>query len=91
MPATKKQARGQIPWPVVLLVARTRFELVIFALRGRCPKPLDERAKVWNRQCLVFNMVARTRFELVIFALRGRCPKPLDERAMLLSSALWLG
>lgn len=26
------------------MVARTRFELVIFALRGRCPKPLDERA-----------------------------------------------
>ena len=27
-----------------LLVARTRFELVISALRGRRPKPLDERA-----------------------------------------------
>ena len=26
------------------LVARTRFELVISALRGRCPRPLDERA-----------------------------------------------
>ena len=26
------------------LVARTRFELVISALRGRRPKPLDERA-----------------------------------------------
>ena len=26
------------------MVARTRFELVISALRGRCPKPLDERA-----------------------------------------------
>ena len=28
------------------LVARTRFELVISALRGRRPKPLDERA-IW--------------------------------------------
>ena len=28
----------------VFLVARTGFEPVIFALRGRCPKPLDERA-----------------------------------------------
>ena len=27
------------------VVARTRFELVISALRGRRPKPLDERAK----------------------------------------------
>ena len=27
-----------------ILVARTRFELVISALRGRRPKPLDERA-----------------------------------------------
>ena len=27
-----------------LLVARTRFELVISALRGRRPEPLDERA-----------------------------------------------
>ena len=26
------------------MVARTRFELVISALRGRRPKPLDERA-----------------------------------------------
>lgn len=26
------------------LVARTGFEPVIFALRGRCPRPLDERA-----------------------------------------------
>lgn len=26
------------------MVARTGFEPVIFALRGRCPKPLDERA-----------------------------------------------
>ena len=26
------------------LVARTRFELVISALRGRRPEPLDERA-----------------------------------------------
>ena len=59
------------------LVARTRFELVISALRGRCPKPLDERAK-YVRQ---LKMVARTRFELVISALRGRRPKPLDERA----------
>lgn len=29
------------------MVARTRFELVISALRGRCPKPLDERAMLW--------------------------------------------
>ena len=27
------------------MVARTGFEPVISALRGRCPKPLDERAK----------------------------------------------
>ena len=26
------------------LVARTGFEPVIFAVKGRCPKPLDERA-----------------------------------------------
>ena len=31
------------------MVARTRFELVISALRGRRPKPLDERA-MWCRQ-----------------------------------------
>ena len=31
------------------MVARTRFELVISALRGRCPKPLDERAKLSMR------------------------------------------
>ena len=35
-----KQARR----PVEVLVARTRFELVISALRGRRPEPLDERA-----------------------------------------------
>ena len=28
-----------------LMVARTRFELVISALRGRRPEPLDERAE----------------------------------------------
>ena len=59
------------------LVARTRFELVISALRGRRPKPLDERAISLSRK----EVVARTRFELVISALRGRRPKPLDERA----------
>ena len=26
------------------MVARTGFEPVIFAVKGRCPKPLDERA-----------------------------------------------
>ena len=31
------------------LVARTRFELVISALRGRRPKPLDERAVSKNK------------------------------------------
>ncbi len=30
-----------------LIVARTGFEPVIFALRGRCPKPLDERAEIY--------------------------------------------
>ena len=30
-----------------LLVARTGFEPVISALRGRRPKPLDERASMW--------------------------------------------
>ena len=59
------------------MVARTRFELVISALRGRRPKPLDERAISLRRK----EVVARTRFELVISALRGRRPKPLDERA----------
>ena len=59
------------------MVARTRFELVISALRGRRPKPLDERAIGLSRK----EVVARTRFELVISALRGRRPKPLDERA----------
>lgn len=29
-----------------LIVARTGFEPVIPALRGRCPKPLDERAYI---------------------------------------------
>ena len=28
------------------MVARTGFEPVISALRGRCPRPLDERATV---------------------------------------------
>ena len=59
------------------MVARTRFELVISALRGRRPKPLDERAISLSKK----EVVARTRFELVISALRGRRPKPLDERA----------
>ena len=59
------------------VVARTRFELVISALRGRRPKPLDERAISLSRK----EVVARTRFKLVISALRGRRPKPLDERA----------
>lgn len=31
------------------VVARTGFEPVIFALRGRCPEPLDERAKLKNK------------------------------------------
>ena len=26
-----------------MYVIRTRFELVIFSVKGRCPKPLDER------------------------------------------------
>ena len=34
------------------LVARTRFELVIAALRGRRPKPLDERAIWCGQLCL---------------------------------------
>ncbi len=62
---------------IKIMVARTRFELVISALRGRRPKPLDERAISLSRK----EVVARTRFELVISALRGRRPKPLDERA----------
>ena len=37
----KKGSRRSL---VKSLVARTRFELVISALRGRRPKPLDERA-----------------------------------------------
>ena len=59
------------------MVALTRFELVISALRGRRPEPLDERGISLSRK----EVVARTRFELVISALRGRRPKPLDERA----------
>ncbi len=34
-----------------LLVARTGFEPVISALRGRCPRPLDERA-LFNKSVL---------------------------------------
>ena len=36
--------RGPFRSLLEFLVARTRFELVISALRGRRPKPLDERA-----------------------------------------------
>ena len=39
----EKQNRPDNP-ACKLLVARTRFELVISALRGRRPEPLDERA-----------------------------------------------
>ena len=41
------------------IVARTGFEPVIPALRGRCPKPLGERASVKvtikNVQCSIIN------------------------------------
>ena len=33
-----------MPLTSIFVVARTRFELVISALRGRRPEPLDERA-----------------------------------------------
>ncbi len=39
-----QKSRMQMQTARYFLVARTRFELVISALRGRCPKPLDERA-----------------------------------------------
>ncbi len=65
-----------------LMVARTRFELVISALRGRRPEPLDERAIKMGQGAPGKSVVARTRFELVISALRGRRPEPLDERAI---------
>ena len=40
VPTRKRPLEG----PAKFLVARTRFELVISALRGRRPEPLDERA-----------------------------------------------
>ena len=40
----RKQARANIALTCGLLAARTGFEPVISALRGRRPKPLDERA-----------------------------------------------
>ena len=45
-PRHKKSANAQLRGssPNSSLVARTRFELVISALRGRRPEPLDERA-----------------------------------------------
>lgn len=44
--AAQKSANAQLEGssPNSSLVARTRFELVISALRGRRPEPLDERA-----------------------------------------------
>lgn len=41
-PNTKRRPPGG--GLLISLVARTRFELVISALRGRRPEPLDERA-----------------------------------------------
>ena len=92
--AEMKKSRKESPG-CAFVVALTRFELAISALRGRRPKPLDDRA-IW---CLAaFRttpelkpgaetpgrslMVALTRFELAISALRGRRPKPLDDRAI---------
>ena len=77
----EKQNRPDNP-ACKLLVARTGFEPVISALRGRRPEPLDERA-IYNGTIGVSRrlLVARTGFEPVISALRGRRPEPLDERA----------
>lgn len=47
--SAKKQRAIQDSPLVHLVVARTRFELVISALRGRRPEPLDERANVHNK------------------------------------------
>ncbi len=38
------QNEKQADRPAEMLVARRGFEPPIFALRGRCPKPLDDRA-----------------------------------------------
>ncbi len=43
----RRNSRGQglqTPCPRLLVVAHTGFEPVISALRGRCPRPLDECA-----------------------------------------------
>ena len=51
-------------------VARTGFEPVIFALRGRCPKPLDERAVIY-RYNHILNLV--NKFKLPPTKLKVNC------------------
>ena len=41
----QKHPSGKVRRSVYALVARRGFEPLISALRGRCPRPLDERAK----------------------------------------------
>lgn len=52
-----------------MLVSHTGFEPVIFWVKARYPKPLDE----WD-------LASRMGFEPMISTLRGWHPKPLDER-----------
>ena len=44
LPTCMRKQNPGLATRVEHLVARTRFELVISALRGRRPEPLDERA-----------------------------------------------
>src|SRR5215831_17417111 len=47
-PRKKRKTKPPTLLPRARLVAHTGFEPVIFALRGRCPRPLDECAERAN-------------------------------------------
>src|SRR5579885_489385 len=51
---TTKCPRPFESWPGTFMVAHTGFEPVISALRGRCPRPLDECASYMMSSCPLY-------------------------------------
>ncbi len=45
-----KMTKRMNPGGLILLVLRTGFEPAIFAVRGRCPEPLDDRSVLTQRE-----------------------------------------
>ena len=45
-----KTTKRMNPAGLILLVLRTGFEPAIFAVRGRCPEPLDDRSVPTQRE-----------------------------------------